>query len=47
MNAQMIPQSHFFLCLPDDVRWPNDLLNTAAEFAESSKGTLVENPEFR
>lgn len=46
LNAQMIPQSHFFLCLPPHVRWPNDLFNTASEFAESSKGTLIESPEF-
>jgi len=46
VNAQMIPQSHFFLCLPPHVRWPHDLFNTATEFAESSRGTLVENPRF-
>ncbi len=46
LNAHMIPQSHFFLCLPPHVRWPNDLFNTASEFAESSKGSLVEDPQF-
>ena len=46
VNAQMIPQTNFFLCLPPHIRWPNDLFNTASEFAESSKGGLVENPDF-
>ena len=46
VNAQMIPQTNFFLCMPPHIRWPNDLFNTASEFAESSKGGLVENPDF-
>ena len=46
LNAQMIPKTNFFLCLPPHVRWPNDLINTASEFAESSKGSLIENPNF-
>ena len=46
LNAQMIPKTNFFLCLPPHVRWPNDLINTASEFAESSKGSLIENPSF-
>ena len=46
MNAQMIPKSHFFVSLPPNVRWPNDLMNTALEFSESSKGSFELNPDF-
>ena len=46
VNAQMIPQTNFFLCMPPHIRWPNDLFNTASEFAESSKGILLEDPKF-
>lgn len=46
MNAQMIPKSHFFVSLPTNVRWPEDLMNTALEFSESSKGAFVMNPVF-
>ncbi|MDG1138063.1 MAG: hypothetical protein P8N49_00900 [Opitutales bacterium] len=46
VNSQMIPQTNFFLCMPPHIRWPNDLFNTASEFAESSKGVLMEDPKF-
>ena len=46
LNSQMIPQTNFFLCMPPHIRWPNDLFNTASEFAESSKGVLMEDPKF-
>ena len=46
MNAQMIPKSHFFVSLPTNVRWPEDLMNTTLEFSESSKGAFVMNPVF-
>ena len=46
LNAQMIPKTNFFLCLPPHVQGMNDLINTASEFAESSKGSLIENPEL-
>ena len=39
-----IPQSHFFLNLPKYASWPSPLLNSAKEFAETSRGSFQENP---
>ena len=39
-----IPQTHFFLNLPKYASWPSPLLNSAKEFAETSRGSFQENP---
>ena len=38
-----IPQTHFFLNLPKYASWPSPLLNSAKEFAETSRGSFQEN----
>ena len=46
LNAQMIPQSHFFLC-PPHVRWPNDLsLIQPVNLQKVQKVPLIESPQF-
>ncbi len=46
VSFDKIPKTHFFLSLPDHSVWPTGLTNTVREFAESSKGSFVVNPNF-
>ena len=46
INYSEVPRSHFFVYLPEHTIWPNDLSRTVQDFAISSKGSLVINPDI-
>ena len=46
VSFDKIPKTHFFLSLPDHSAWPTRLTDTVREFAESSKGSFILNPDF-
>jgi hypothetical protein len=41
-----IPRTHFIVNLPQYVSWPSPLLNSAKEFAESSRGSFSQIPSL-
>lgn len=45
VNFSQVPRSHFFVYLPEHTVWPRDLSQTVQDFALSSKGTFVLNPD--
>lgn len=45
VNFSQVPRSHFFVYLPEHAVWPRDLSQTVQDFALSSKGTFVLNPD--
>ena len=45
VNYTQVPRSHFFVYLPEHTVWPRDLAQTVHDFALSSKGTFVLNPD--
>ena len=45
-NFSEVPRSHFFVYLPEHTVWPNDLSRTVQDFAISSKGSFVINPDL-
>ena len=45
VNYTQVPRSHFFVYLPEHTVWPRDLAQTVQDFALSSKGTFVLNPD--
>ena len=45
-NFSEVPRSHFFVFLPEHTAWPYDLSRTVQDFAISSKGSLVINPDI-
>jgi hypothetical protein len=44
-NFSEVPRSHFFVYLPEHTAWPHDLSRTVQDFAISSKGSFVINPD--
>ena len=45
-NFSEVPRSHFFVYLPEHTAWPHDLSRTVQDFAISSKGSFVINPDI-
>jgi hypothetical protein len=45
-NFSEVPKSHFFVYLPEHTAWPHDLSRTVQDFAISSKGSFVVNPDI-
>jgi len=45
-NFSEVPRSHFFVYLPEHTAWPYDLSRTVEDFAISSKGSFVINPDL-
>ncbi len=41
-----IPRTHFIVNLPQYVSWPSSLVNSAKEFAESSRGSFSQTPSL-